>query len=339
MSDYVTSFIPGGDYLDVTHYIPGGDYLSPSHYLSDLGSSPSVPSSPSIPSSPNAPIDTTGSPWGNAQTPPGVTPDPNLPSPVDLTSSTGTLPSIPGSSGTLGNTIANTIIGTGTKAAIGAGLGALGIGGTSGTSGTSGTGATNLNGPAGTSNNSGFTNFTPGLTQGSTGQVNLGGTFSAPQLYNADVAAQHYATGGEVSPFEFSGFSPKINKGSSLASLHGVSPDFHSMADIAPHFAEGGHIPEFYSEGGAKHSNTYVTGEGDGTSDSVPAMLATGEFVLPADIVSSLGNGNNDSGSKVLDSFLKVIREHKQDHNPKDLPPDSKGPLGYLSIAVKKVGK
>ena len=68
-------------------------------------------------------------------------------------------------------------------------------------------------------------------------------------------------------------------------------------------------------------------------------MLATGEFVLPADIVSSLGNGNNDSGSKVLDSFLKVIREHKQDHDPKDLPPDSKGPLGYLSIAVKKVGK
>ena len=136
--------------------------------------------------------------------------------------------------------------------------------------------------------------------------------------------------------------TPGLTKGNtSDYSLGGVFGGAIPMSNTSnmPKFKEGGHIPEFYSEGGAKHSNTYVTGEGDGTSDSVPAMLATGEFVLPADIVSSLGNGNNDSGSKVLDSFLKVIREHKQDHDPKDLPPDSKGPLGYLSIAVKKVGK
>jgi hypothetical protein len=99
--------------------------------------------------------------------------------------------------------------------------------------------------------------------------------------------------------------------------------------------ADGGHIPEFYSEGGVKHR--YVTGDGDGTSDSVPAMLATGEFVIPADVVSGLGNGNNESGAKILDEFLKTIRAHRHSHSPKQLPPDSKGPLGYLLDAKRKV--
>jgi hypothetical protein len=107
-------------------------------------------------------------------------------------------------------------------------------------------------------------------------------------------------------------------------------------------FAEGGHVetehnPEFYSEGGL--SNRYVTGNGDGTSDDVPAMLANGEFVIPADVVSSLGNGSNDSGAAVLDEFLSTIRAHKQKHDPKELPPDSLGPLAYLNKATKKAGK
>jgi hypothetical protein len=94
------------------------------------------------------------------------------------------------------------------------------------------------------------------------------------------------------------------------------------------------HNPEFYSEGGLKH--TYVIGDGDGTSDSIPAMLANGEFVIPADVVSGLGNGSNDAGAKVLDNFLKVVRHHKRNVDVEDLPPDSKGALGYLVEAKKK---
>ena len=106
--------------------------------------------------------------------------------------------------------------------------------------------------------------------------------------------------------------------------------------------AEGGevegHNPEFFSEGGLNSlENRYVKGDGDGTSDSIPAMLANGEFVIPADVVSGLGNGSNDSGAKVLDEFLKTIREHKQKSGTDKLPPDSKGPLGYLLEANKKV--
>jgi hypothetical protein len=127
-----------------------------------------------------------------------------------------------------------------------------------------------------------------------------------------------------------------------------VGPFFQG-AQLSPgyeqrHFAEGGNVPEghnpsFFSEGGLNSlENTYVQGEGDGTSDSVAAMLADGEFVIPADVVSKLGNGSNKAGAGVLDQFLVSIREHAQDHDPKKLPPESKGPLAYLLDAKRKVG-
>ena len=117
----------------------------------------------------------------------------------------------------------------------------------------------------------------------------------------------------------------------------------HSGLSLVPHLASGGAIPEghnptFFSQGGLNSmENTYVKGDGDGTSDSVAAMLANGEFVIPADIVSKLGNGSNDAGAEVLDNFLVTIREHAQKHDPKDLPPKSKGALAYLLDANKKV--
>lgn len=98
------------------------------------------------------------------------------------------------------------------------------------------------------------------------------------------------------------------------------------------------HRPQFFSPGGLTSlQNEFVKGEGDGTSDSVPAMLADGEFVIPADVVSKLGNGSSDAGAKVLSGFLESIREHAQNHKPEDLPPKSKGALAYLLDAKRKV--
>jgi hypothetical protein len=106
-------------------------------------------------------------------------------------------------------------------------------------------------------------------------------------------------------------------------------------------FAEGGMVPqhpmgqpEFYSEGGA--GTTYIQGRGDGTSDQIPAMVANSEFVLPADVVSALGNGSSDSGADILDQFIRTIREHKHSNSPDELPPESKGPLEYLSSVHMK---
>jgi hypothetical protein len=60
----------------------------------------------------------------------------------------------------------------------------------------------------------------------------------------------------------------------------------------------------------------YLDGQGDGMSDSIPATiegkqparLADGEFVVPADVVSHLGNGSSKAGSKRLYAMLDKIR-------------------------------
>jgi hypothetical protein len=68
----------------------------------------------------------------------------------------------------------------------------------------------------------------------------------------------------------------------------------------------------------------YLDGEGDGMSDSIPATiegkqparLADGEFVVPADVVSHLGNGSSKAGSKRLYAMLDKVR-HARTGNKK----------------------
>jgi hypothetical protein len=75
----------------------------------------------------------------------------------------------------------------------------------------------------------------------------------------------------------------------------------------------------------------HVAGEGDGQSDDIPAWLADGEFVFPADVVSALGNGSTKAGTDKLYDMMHSIREKARSTNPKDLPPPAKkSPLDYL---------
>jgi hypothetical protein len=79
-----------------------------------------------------------------------------------------------------------------------------------------------------------------------------------------------------------------------------------------------------------------VTGKGDGQSDDIPAMLADGEFVFPADVVAALGNGSTKAGSDKLYDMMHSIRAYHRSAKPKDLPPPAKkSPLDYLKKAKK----
>lgn len=73
-----------------------------------------------------------------------------------------------------------------------------------------------------------------------------------------------------------------------------------------------------------------VTGPGDGQSDDIPAMLADGEFVFPADVVAAIGNGSTKAGSDKLYDMMHGIRKHVRSAKPKDLPPEIKSPLDFL---------
>jgi hypothetical protein len=67
-----------------------------------------------------------------------------------------------------------------------------------------------------------------------------------------------------------------------------------------------------------------LKGPGDGMSDNIPAMigrkqparLADGEFVIPADVVSHLGNGSTEAGAKRLHEMMNNVRKARTG-NPK----------------------
>ena len=82
--------------------------------------------------------------------------------------------------------------------------------------------------------------------------------------------------------------------------------------------AEGGGISTLgsYAAGG---NPRLLKGPGDGMSDNIPAMIGTkqparladGEFVVPADVVSHLGNGSTEAGAKQLYKMMDRIRQQR----------------------------
>ena len=119
--------------------------------------------------------------------------------------------------------------------------------------------------------------------------------------------------------------------------------------------AAGGPIKAKYAAGGLGSLPEYAAGgklldgPGDGVSDSIPAVikgpkpqraaLADGEFVIPARIVSELGNGSTKAGSDLLDKFREEIRSHKRSAPVDKIPPPSKSPLQYLKQAQSRSKK
>lgn len=77
-------------------------------------------------------------------------------------------------------------------------------------------------------------------------------------------------------------------------------------------FRQGGNVPPMQYAAGGK----FLKGPGDGMSDDIKAningqqeaRLADGEFVVPADVVSHLGNGSSNAGSRKLYDMMAKVR-------------------------------
>lgn len=123
-------------------------------------------------------------------------------------------------------------------------------------------------------------------------------TDTAYGIPSSDVSASKtlYAVGGSVD--DENGFDEPRGLG-----IGNLSNGFMNMGST-PSFAAGG-MPRFLSGGG------------DGMSDSIKASingtqearLADGEFVIPADVVSHIGNGSSKAGAKQLYSMMDRVRQ------------------------------
>jgi hypothetical protein len=105
----------------------------------------------------------------------------------------------------------------------------------------------------------------------------------------------------------------------------GGSIDDESGMDEARGIMQGnlqkGLFGQGYAAGGEPR---FLSGGGDGMSDDIPATinnnqparLADGEFVVPADVVSHIGNGSSKAGAKQLYSMMNKVRKARTG-NPK----------------------
>jgi hypothetical protein len=79
----------------------------------------------------------------------------------------------------------------------------------------------------------------------------------------------------------------------------------------------GGGSTSQYNLGGYSDGGRLLRGPGDGVSDSIPATignkqparLADGEFVIPARIVSELGNGSTEAGARKLYAMMDRVQK------------------------------
>ena len=116
--------------------------------------------------------------------------------------------------------------------------------------------------------------------------------------YQNSMSTGDYAT-AVTSPYIT---EPEIDYGSDV---FGLGQDANIFG-----FASGGEVQK-------AAAGKLVTGEGDGMSDDIranidghqEARLADGEFVIPADVVSHLGNGSTEAGADQLHAMMDRIRK------------------------------
>jgi len=142
-------------------------------------------------------------------------------------------------------------------------------------------------------------------TKGSQATTSGGGSSVAPQQITPDINR------GGVTGYQGEAVSPNVNIApAQISGIKGVGQP--------QYFAQGG-----TTQGGITTLGSYsdggqlLKGPGDGMSDNIPAKignsqparLADGEFVIPADVVSHLGNGSTDAGAKQLYVMMEKIRK------------------------------
>lgn len=126
-----------------------------------------------------------------------------------------------------------------------------------------------------------------------------------------------------VKPFTGGGLPEGvINALASLGAL--MRPSVAPQGNGDPYGASA--MANRYADGG----QAFVSGGAAGQADTIPAQLSDGEYVMDADTVASLGDGNSAAGASKLDQMRQNIRSHKRQAPSTKIPPKAKNPLAYL---------
>lgn len=107
-------------------------------------------------------------------------------------------------------------------------------------------------------------------------------------------------------------------------------PAMPQTANVVTGYATGGPVDQGEPQGPLSGGMGVVAHDGTGQADDVPVNLSGGEYVIPADVVAALGDGNNAAGSKILDQWVQEVRKRARSSGPGDNPPPAQAPDDYL---------
>lgn len=145
-------------------------------------------------------------------------------------------------------------------------------------------------------------------TQGNAEALAAAKTASADQASGIRAA---YQSRPETAPNPYAGkmnlaySRPAAQASAQTEGLPAIPTQFNAQGDIG------------MAQGGIADAGRYLQGKTDGMADEIPssidgeqpAALSHGEFVIPADVVSHLGNGNSDAGAQKLYEMMDRIRQ------------------------------
>jgi hypothetical protein len=144
-------------------------------------------------------------------------------------------------------------------------------------------------------------------------KMNTGG---AARLPKGDAGLYRDADSTTRSQDSFTAALTRLNAMQKKANIKGL-PALKAVAQPLGNVESAAKGGVMSSLGGYSDGGRMLKGPGDGMSDSIPASignkqparLADGEFVVPADVVSHLGNGSTDAGARKLYAMMDKIRK------------------------------
>jgi hypothetical protein len=167
-----------------------------------------------------------------------------------------------------------------------------------------------ISGQSGSSTGAGF--GTPGATSGNAGAMGFGpsGMAKGAGSGGGGGVGTGSGSGGGASAMGTGGHGMAATSGNAAAAAAAAAGA--ARGGLMAAYANGGSHLGDYSDGGR-----LLKGPGDGVSDSIPAMigrkqparLADGEFVVPARIVSELGNGSTEAGARKLYAMMDRVQK------------------------------
>jgi hypothetical protein len=174
-------------------------------------------------------------------------------------------------------------------------------------------------GAAGSGNNTGSSTYSSSLANPQ----------KLPDIFHASLGSGTGGLGGAGSAPGTSANRTQLDPQTDW-NTYGERPELPFFSDIPKRMAHGGALPTEHDA--APRQSFAVNGAGDGRSDSIPAKLSDGEYVMDAETVSLLGNGSNKAGAHQLDQFRVNLRKHKGAELAKGrFSVNAKNPQAYMA--------